>query len=69
MQETLPQQRVRAHSSPSRPSIAPIAAEPPAAKAVSFADRLKRALKNPLVLVGITWMLMAVLLAREIIGR
>ncbi len=32
-------------------------------------ERIKRLLKNPLVLVGITWVAMAVLLAREIFAR
>jgi hypothetical protein len=32
-------------------------------------ERTKKFLKNPLVLVGVTWVVMALLLAREIFTR
>lgn len=69
MPETLSQQRVRVHASPLLTSDPPggIQHAEPAFPVLSV--RIKRLLKNPLVLVGITWVVMAALLAREILVR
>jgi hypothetical protein len=47
----------------------PAGVEPAAPVSPTFSERLKRTFKNPLVLVGITWVVMAVLLAREILAQ
>ena len=69
MQETLSEHRVRAHVSRLLSSTAPVGSEPSAPVTEPAAERFKRLLKNPLILVGITWTVMAVLLAREIFGQ
>ncbi len=69
MEQTLPQQRVR--TSTARHLVPTISErdEVPAPMPASRWIRIKMFMKNPLVLVGITWVVMAVLLAREIFSR
>jgi hypothetical protein len=69
MHQTLSQHRVRARVSPQLTSEQHVNDEPTAPVSPTTLDRFKRMAKNPLVLVGITWMVMAVLLAREILAR
>jgi hypothetical protein len=69
MPQTLSQHRVRARVSRSLTSELPDGVEPTAPASPTLSERIKRTFKNPLILVGITWMVMAVLLAREILAR
>lgn len=69
MPQTLSQHGVRARVSRSLTSELPVDVERPAPASPTLAERFKRTFKNPLVLVGITWVVMAVLLAREILVR
>lgn len=69
MQQTLSQQRVRVRASQSLTPETPAGGESPAPATPTLAGRFKRIFKNPLVLVAITWVVMAVLLAREILTR
>lgn len=69
MPQTLSQHRVRARASRSLTSELPVDVEPTAPASPTLSERIKRSIKNPLVLVGITWVVMAVLLAREILAR
>lgn len=69
MEQTLPQQRVRTSTVRHPAPTISEREEVPAPMPISRWNRTKLLLKNPLVLVGITWVVMAVLLAREIFTR
>lgn len=69
MEQTLHQQRVRTtavNTHPTAPRLLEQQSEP---IDVSRWERIKMFFKNPLVLVGLTWVVMALLLAREIFAR
>ena len=69
MHQTLSQHRVGVRASHARVSEPNVVAGPVVPARPKMTERIKRTLKNPLVLVGITWIVMAVLLAREIFAR
>lgn len=69
MPQTLYQRRVRARASRSLTSESAGGVEPTTPASPTLSERIKRTFKNPLVLVGITWVVMAVLLAREILAQ
>ena len=69
MQETLSTNRVSAPLSRSAPAEIRRDVEPDRPPSLTTIGWLRKTLKNPLVLVAITWTVMAVMLARELFGR
>jgi hypothetical protein len=68
MHQTLSEHRVGIHTSRMLTTDSPVRVEPSAPVSPTVAERIKRTFRNPLVLVGITWVVMAVMLAREILA-
>ncbi len=69
MEQTLPQHRVRTTTVDTHPTTPRVLEQPSEPIDVSRWERIKMFFKNPLVLVGLTWVVMALLLAREIFAR
>ncbi len=69
MEQTLPQQRVRTTTVNTHPTASTLVEHQSEPIDVSRWERIKKFFKNPLVLVGLTWVVMALLLAREIFAR
>lgn len=69
MPQPQPPHPVRDRASRSLTSDTPVGDGPSMPASPTLSDRIKRLFRNPLVLVGITWVVMAVLLAREILAR
>ncbi len=69
MEQTLPQQRVRTTSVDTHPTAPTLLERQSEPIDVSQWERIKKFFKNPLILVGLTWVVMALLLAREIFAR
>ena len=69
MEQTLPQQRVRSTAVHVRASVPKELERPSETTAMPRWERIRTFFRNPLVLVGLTWVVMALLLAREIFAR